>query len=161
MITLSYRQPMPTLIALGIKPIENRTWRLPERYKGKRVLIHASGKPWTWQHTLAYIRSLEHGEEILEIFAKNNFNGEWLRNLPTSAIIGSVVPTDCVINHPSVWAEKTGAYNSIRLPDIVQPRENKIVYNWVLSDPVLFDQPILDVKGKLNFWEYNGKIPVL
>ena len=55
---------------------------------------------------------------------------------PKGAIIGSVVIADRVQNHPSIWAEKG-------------------VWNWVLKDAVLFDKPIMNVKGKLSFWEYN------
>lgn len=51
-----------------------------------------------------------------------------------SAIIGSVKIVDCVQDHPSVWAERG-------------------VFNWVLSDPILFDVPI-PAKGKLSFWNY-------
>jgi len=29
------------------------------------------------------------------------------------------------------------------------------LYNWVLSNPILFDKPILNVKGKLGFWDYD------
>ena len=55
---------------------------------------------------------------------------------PKGAIIGSVVISDCVQNHPSVWAEKG-------------------CWNWVLKDAVLFDKQIMNVKGKLSFWNYN------
>lgn len=52
-------------------------------------------------------------------------------SIVNSAIIGSVMIVDCVVNHPSVWAEKG-------------------VYNWVLSNAVLFSEPI-PAKGKLSF----------
>ena len=55
---------------------------------------------------------------------------------PKGAIIGSVVISDCVQNHPSVWAEKG-------------------CWNWVLKDAVLFDKPIMNVKGKLSFWDFK------
>ena len=53
-----------------------------------------------------------------------------------SAIIGSVEIIDCVINHPSIWAEKG-------------------VYNWLLANPILFKEPIENVRGKLSFWDYE------
>ena len=53
-----------------------------------------------------------------------------------SSIIGSVEIVDCVLNHPSVWAEKG-------------------VYHWVLANPILFEKPIVDVKGKLGLWNYE------
>lgn len=33
----------------------------------------------------------------------------------------------------------------------------KPIYNWVLANPVLYDKPILNVKGKLSFWEFNNQ----
>ncbi|HZK68112.1 MAG TPA: hypothetical protein VFC36_00790 [Paludibacter sp.] len=50
-----------------------------------------------------------------------------------SAIIGSVEIVDCIQNSPSIWAE----------PDC---------WHWVLKDPVLFEKPILNVKGKLSYF---------
>lgn len=42
MKAISIKQPWASLIAHGIKDIENRTWKCPQKYIGKRVLIHAS-----------------------------------------------------------------------------------------------------------------------
>lgn len=139
MKTLSYKNPWGYLAAAGIKDIENRTWKLPEKYKGRRVLIHVSAKPAPnspfnllgfekWQ-------SLSPDQRVL---LQSN-------SLSKSAIIGSVEIVDCVINHPSVWAEKT----SLRT-DVL----NVITYNWVLANPVLFAKPITNIKGKLSFWDY-------
>lgn len=165
MITISVKQPWAYLLCAGIKGIENRTWKLPEKYKGQSVLIHASGNAMTWQHTLAYIQSLDNSKEILDLFIKNNFNGEWLRSLHVSAIIGSVVFTDCEINHSSVWAEKTevdctnpikcGSWNTDSCQDgcINHYGLKKPIYNWVASNPILFDTPI-PAKGKLSFWDF-------
>lgn len=73
--------------------------------------------------------------------------------MPFGAIIGEVDIIDCVINHPSIWAEKTDLYkaNSKEYPD-------KIIYNWVLANAVLYDKPILNVKGKLSFWYPDNDI---
>lgn len=57
-------------------------------------------------------------------------------DLPFGSIIGSVEIVDCVQNHPSIWADKG-------------------VYHWVLANPVLFEKPIVDVKGKLGLWNYD------
>lgn len=165
MITISVKQPWAYLLCAGIKGIENRTWKLPDKYKGKRVLIHASGNAMTWQHTLAYIQSLDKSKEILDLFIKNNFNGELVRSLHVSAIIGSVVFTDCVINNSSVWTEKTevdctnpikcGSWNTDSCQDgcINHYGLKKPIYNWVASYPILFDKQI-PAKGKLSFWDF-------
>ena len=42
MKAISIKQPWASLIAHGIKDVENRTWKCPEKYIGQRVLIHAS-----------------------------------------------------------------------------------------------------------------------
>ena len=129
MKTLSIKQPWAYLICSGIKPIENRTWKLPEKYIGERVLIHASAKP---DNIKLAIEGQATVKEI-QLLSALNYCDE---NELYSAIIGSVEIVDCVINHPSVWAEKG-------------------VYNWVLANPILFDNPILNVKGKLGFWDYD------
>ena len=131
MKTISIKQPWASLIAHGIKDIENRTWKCPKKYIGQRVLIHASKKPADFWDSSQEIS--ERIDKFLSEISKSGTN--WSR-YPFGAIIGSVVISDCVQNHPSVWAEKG-------------------CWNWVLKDAVLFDKSINDVKGKLNFWEYN------
>lgn len=53
---------------------------------------------------------------------------------PCSAIIGSVEIVDCIRNSPSPWAFAG-------------------FWHWVLRDPVLFERPILDIRGALSFWD--------
>jgi hypothetical protein len=92
-----------------------------------------------------------------------------------SAIIGSVEIIGCVVNHPSIWAEKTvieqmecpkcgcteskyfgdGEHKCEGCKHTWWENENKPIYNWMLSNPVLFDKPILNVKGKLSFWNHG------
>ena len=128
MKAISIKQPWASLIAHGIKDIENRTWSCPKKYLGQRVLIHVSSSKRIRTWTFAQDDVLRKNPSIHYDCVYGGF--------PKGAIIGSVVIADCVQNHPSVWAEKG-------------------VWNWVLKDAVLFDKPIRDVKGKLSFWEYN------
>lgn len=82
-----------------------------------------------------------------------------------SAIIGEVDIIDCVINHESIWADKTQTiYTKPSIKDknlrgyneaLKIYKENKPIYNWVLANPILYDKPILNVKVKLSFWEFN------
>lgn len=139
MKTLSIKQPWASLIAHGLKDIENRSWRT--KYRGK-FLIHASAKAFMGRgHSLT--------AEQLSI-CKENYKKGILPNLlllPASAIIGEVTLVDCVINHPSIWAEKGFLCDN--------GRGYKDIWNWVLENPILYDEPILNVKGKLSFWEFN------
>lgn len=131
MKTITIKQPWASLIAHGIKDIENRTWPCPKKYIGQRVLIHAG------QRTASFWDSTPEIYKIADNFISeiSKSGTDWSR-YPHGSIIGSVTIADCVQNHPSIWAEKG-------------------VWNWVLKDAVLFDKPIENVKGKLGFWEHN------
>jgi len=149
MKAVSIKQPWASLICtprednpkLGIKDIENRTWKT--HFRG-RVYVHVSAKsagstlylltPQQWNEWDSHIKKLKH-------FPNYNF----------SAIIGEVDIIDCVINHSSIWAEKT------EIPAGTYMGE-KPIYNWVLANPVLYDKPILNVKGKLSFWHPDNDI---
>ncbi len=133
MKALTVKQPWAQLICEGIKDIENRTWKLPEKYKGKRVLIHASAKP----ERIKFEIECQANVKEIEIFAALNFAEE---NNLLGCIIGSVEIVDCVQNHPSMWADK-GAWH------------------WILANPVLFAKPIENVKGRLSFWESGIDFP--
>lgn len=109
----------------------HRTWSCPKKYLGQRVLIHSSGKPLNYDN---FYDSILTNEQLLALPE----NKEWKDfSFCTGSIIGSVEIIDCVQNHPSIWAEKG-------------------VYNWVLANPILYENPIKDVKGKLSFWDYPG-----
>jgi hypothetical protein len=45
MRALTIRQPYAGAIAHQTKRVENRTWKLPAKHHGARVLIHAAAKP--------------------------------------------------------------------------------------------------------------------
>lgn len=127
---LSIKQPWASLIAHGIKDVENRTWKT--HFRG-RIYIHSSAKGvpnFTFTH-----------EQHLAI--------PFEFDCPYSAIIGEVDIVDCVINYDSIWAEKSD-FDSY---DDEAP--SSIIYNWVLENAELYDQPILNVKGKLSFWDYK------
>lgn len=144
MKTLSIKNPWAYLCAAGIKPIENRTWKT--NFRGT-FLIHASGQiyPFFKGNNLAF--EIEQWDDINKVIDLS-IPGEKEKFFTTSAIIGQADLVDCVINHPSIWAEKTpmGRYPI--------PKGEKI-YNWVLENAILYPKPILNVKGKLSFWEYD------
>lgn len=75
----------------------------------------------------------------------------------TGSIIGSVEIVDCVVNHLSIWADKTENYSTgmkSKLHEAITGK--KVIYNWVLAKPILYENPIENVKGKLSFWDYPG-----
>ena len=135
MKTFTVKNPYAYLICADIKPIENRTW--PTKFRG-RILIHSSAKAMK-EDPYALLgfekwHSLSPGQRVL---LRSN-------TLENSAIIGSVEIVDCFRNDtancfqkpPSIWGEKD-------------------CFNWVLTNPVLFANPITNVKGRLSFWDYQ------
>ena len=157
---LTVKQPWASLICSGIKDIENRTWKLPEKYKGKRILIHSSIKP---DRIKFEIQGQATSKEITICSALN----EAEENNLFGCIIGSVEVIDCVVNHPSIWAKQTVFVDRcFRDPAVHNNKEWKvdiagnlfskkdIIYNWMLANPILFEEPI-PVKGKLSLWKYE------
>ena len=143
MKAITIRQPWASLIAHGIKDIENRTWKCPAKHIGTRVLIHAAVKTSDFWDCPNYGIVHNHIREVTKYgtdYSKYN----------TMAIIGSVEIVDCVINHASIWAEKSEPGQCEITGEWIKP-----IYNWVLANPSLFDEPILNVKGKLGFWDYE------
>ncbi|WP_339889815.1 ASCH domain-containing protein [uncultured Flavobacterium sp.] len=166
MKALSIKQPWASLIAHGIKDIENRTWKT--HFRG-RIYIHASAKDFG---SLSQALNQQQWDKTIQ-----NWNSDYFPDRPLSAIIGEVDIIDCVINHPSIWAESSGnqiIYSKPKIEnyyiggnfvdynhsafnmDLELWKNQKPIYNWVLANPVLYDKPILNVKGKLSFWEWNG-----
>lgn len=139
MKTLSVKQPWAYLLCAGIKDVENRTWKLPEKYKGKWVLIHASANMSCPD---------KYSDDVFTLFAPLLF-AEYER----SAIIGAVKFSECIINSNSIWAEKT-AMKWVRQNGYIDEID-KPIYNWVVSDSIFFKKPILGVRGKLSFWDYD------
>lgn len=155
MKAITIRQPWASLIAHGIKDIENRTWKCPTKHIGTRVLIHAAVKTSDFWDCPNYRIVHNHIREVTKYgidYSKYN----------TMAIIGSVEIVDCVVNHSSIWAEKQRCTYHSPCKDLTKIPNcwdgctyfSKPIYNWVLANPILFDEPITNVKGRLGFWDF-------
>lgn len=153
MKALSIKQPWASLIAHGIKDVENRTWKT--NFRG-RIYIHSTKDVIYWKNALSLNQidqvRIENYELLAGIVRRN------LKVIPTSAIIGEVDIVDCVINYDSIWAEKmkTQPCEDVEGLDIIS-KGQKYIYNWILANPVLYEEPILNVKGKLSFWNFEQK----
>ncbi|MPM64376.1 hypothetical protein SDC9_111262 [bioreactor metagenome] len=154
MKVLSAKQPFAYLLCAGIKDIENRTWPLPEKYKNEWVLIHAGADRKL--NLMALTR-----EQYNNACDKFDWNGAMkpVDQWPRSSIIGAVKFTDCVINHPSIWAQK-GFIEKTFVRKYSLGVEKKPIYNWVVSKAILSKKPILNVKGRLGFWDYPAEMIV-
>ena len=125
---ITIRQPWAALIVNGIKDVENRNWRLPDKYRNCTVLVHASAKPVFNDH--AARRELFNRDLTFADFApQTTLSGH---------IVGAVRFKGCkyrsltgVADLPSVWAE-----------------EESICW-WMVGKAVPI--PPVPAKGKLSF----------
>lgn len=124
---LSVQQPFALLEVLGIKDVENRSWETS--YRG-RVYIHACGTKKKSIYSLT--------ESQQEIVSDIPLIGTLLKDtqMMYSAIIGHVDLVAITENSSSIWA----------IPGH---------YHWILANPVMFETPIVNVKGNLNLWDCN------
>ena len=164
MKAITIKQPYASLIVEGLKDIENRTWKCPEKYIGKRVMIHAS-----YAKNDHIIRRALNDAQYSEFIKRFKHSGlDFLE--PKSAIIGSVEIVNCVINQSSIWAEKSFCCtrfekckkwnnDSCNQPGICVHHfeHEKPIYNWVLANPIKFKNPI-PIKGSPYFWESECEI---
>ena len=136
MKALTVKQPWGSLIALGLKDIENRTWKT--NFRGM-IYIHV-GKSRTKSDELEVLLTDQNYIDIHK-FKKSigveDRVAEYMDTFPLGAIIGEVEIVDCINDSKSTWA-----------------MDNH--WHWVLKNPVLYEKPILNVKGKLSFWEFKG-----
>lgn len=157
MKTLSIKQPYATLIAEGIKDIENRSFKT--NFRGT-FLIHASMQ-WHDRLKNGDLLNLEQRAELFLHHLKNKTDTNIYKylekntntpqhDLVTGAIIGQVDLVDFVVGHDSIWAEYSDPIRKDKLKEGIQP-----TYNWVLENAILYPEPILNIKGKLSFWEYD------
>lgn len=154
MKVLSLLQPWATLVVIGAKKIETRSWNT--KYRGD-ILIHAS-------------KNKKIAEEIIYKFPFNKvmveyFNHDtepYIEDLPFGAIIGKVniCTTSAVETLPQINGQELvirgGEYNG----KIWKMTEQEIAfgdyspgrYAWLLSDPIKFEKPI-PCKGSLSLWD--------
>lgn len=133
MKTLSLLQPWASLVVMGAKTIETRSWQTA--YRGP-LLIHASL-----------------GKKASVLCHQPPFNTyiTAFDDLPFGAIIGSVTLKDIVpVEQLQLSAEKLAA---LTLEEKAFG-DYKGRYAWLLADPVPLESAII-IRGSLRLWEYR------
>ena len=129
MKVLTIKQPWASLIMLGLKKYEFRSWKT--EYRGE-LLIHA-GKGID-----------KDGMERLKKYIPEN--------MPTEKILGKVKLIDC-IKTSSEFYDKVQKENK----DIYAKSVFNQDYAWQMEVIEVYDNPI-KVKGKLRLWNYEGGV---
>ena len=156
MKALSLLQPWASLVVLGHKHIETRSWNT--KYRGK-LLIHASGKKGHVD-----LREDEFYKHYCPLYERNKI--EAIEKLPIGSIIGKVNLLEVITTERAreLIGEKSNIFNEEFLKG---NKEKELAfgdysegrYAWLLSDPVLFKKPI-PAKGQLGIWNYEGGIEI-
>lgn len=141
-------QPWATLLAVGCKHMETRSW--PTKYRGE-ILIHASKKPYSQVRKILPTKDRRYIEDLLQI---NRVNGQ--EHVPTGVIVGKAELTGCMKITESF---RSGLAN-IRPEELILGDFTPGRYAWIMERPVLFKEPI-PAKGMQGLWNYDGEIKEL
>lgn len=162
MDAISCWQPWATLIAIGEKHIETRSYRPPARMIGRFMAIHATASA-----PRVYTDRAWGDRHIVEALARNgttkmNWTGHG-GSLPQRAIVAlarirDVLPTEDMVR---LWdSHKVGT-----VPNYHEDRERSMGdyaprrYAWRLTDVVgLNSCPITDVKGHQRIWPVSPNL---
>lgn len=155
MKVISLLQPWASLVVIGAKKIETRSWNT--KYRGP-LLIHASKKKIPELRSLLCSWNFDAAFHSLGGTMSPGSNLE----LPLGSIIGMVHLDNCRPTDSFTVAEldtkvwhpdgRTSYYTERQLGDYSPGR-----YGWLLSNPHSFSHHI-PVKGSLGLWEYDGRL---
>jgi hypothetical protein len=153
MKAITLTQPWATLVAIGAKRIETRSWRTD--YRGPLAIHAAKGFPLA-------ARGLRHDGPFYQALWDAGIKPDM--PLPIGAIVAtcelvSVVTTQLVKTPGGMgWSAPDG-----RIYDFTLTDEERAFgdysngrYAWLLADVRPLAEPIL-VKGALGLWEWEGK----
>lgn len=136
MKVISIQQPWATLIMIGAKRIETRSWAT--KYRGP-ILIHASATMPKFNRSLCDVYP----------FTKY-LTG--LGSIPTGVILGKVelkeVYTVEYLTKECLWNDFIYSQHERQFGDYTAGR-----YGWVLSNIEMFNLPI-PAKGQLGLWTF-------
>jgi ASCH domain len=143
MKALSLTQPWASMVATGVKLIENRTWAAPRTMIGQRFAIHASARMGADElHTAKRLFvDKAYGADIISPYPT-------MKDFPRSAIVG--VATLLRVTHAA------GPFTEADLDTMEISKDQQRwwfgPYGFVLCDVRNF-APITNVHGALSFWE--------
>lgn len=149
MKVISLLQPWASLVVMGAKKIETRSWNT--KFRGE-ILIHASKK---WNAELSNLAEQPPFWDFMKEYWPSEEQYTPFSKLPLGAIIGKVTIEHTIISE-LVKEGHHFHYGSSKRWDFT---EQEIAfgdygsgrYGWLLSDPVKFEKPVT-CKGALNLW---------
>lgn len=166
---LSIRNPYSYLVCAGIKDVENRSWTT--KYRGKIYIQSCGNEMYEIDSSFPEYELLKVHQELDKICKKEdiaklfkfryievNFEKKMYKlkdekyrkefELMVKAINSedSFYKTECIIG-------------SVELIEVKKEEKSewagKNCYHWILKNPVLFEEPIMHIKGRQRLYDYN------
>lgn len=138
MKAISLLQPWASLVSLGAKKIETRSWKT--NYRGP-LAIHASKN--LPPGFLDIVFSTPEVKEFLnQSFGSNN--KDFTKELPRGKVIAICRLVDCI----EITVNNLPPEPEFHFGDYTLGR-----YAWILSDVLPLERPI-EAKGRLGFWDW-------
>ena len=153
MHAITIRQPWSSLVAIGAKKYETRTFAPPPKLIGQRIAIHAGAKKIDYAElpAMAISALLSHGIPGLD-------------SLPRGAVIGTAVIAGAVqcgeMDGDGFVLIRNATHARLVLPDFFQSDPfgdySPGRWAWKLTDVERFENPV-PAKGKLGWWMWSDQ----
>ncbi|MDE0344041.1 MAG: ASCH domain-containing protein [Deltaproteobacteria bacterium] len=150
---ITLHQPWASLIAMGLKAVETRSWPAPARLVGQRIAVHA-GK-----------RLVRQPGECIERKLRAQWGEDWRVNIPTGAVVATAVLagmaqaahidplTGHAVHDPAT--EVGCAVGTGRTPIDPWGDFSPGRWLWFLDDVEALLEPVPAV-GRQSFWRWVG-----
>ena len=141
MKALTLTQPWATLVAIGAKKIETRSWNT--NYRGKLAIHAAKGFPQDAQHLCFVVPFRDYLGDYVKLnetyFGKHKFP------------LGAVIATCDLVKVIRIYANS----NVPGKPELMFGDYSVGRYMWILENVEVFPEPI-PAKGALGLWDWSG-----
>jgi len=126
MKAISIWQPHASLIVLGLKPFETRSWTAWKSLIGQRIWIHAGKALGDLQTLNDYLIGRDAGEvtdDVHDAFVRalKGAGISYLRDLPRGALLGSAILAECIpteqVSDPGVFGDFSPGRYAWRMVD--------------------------------------------
>jgi hypothetical protein len=147
---LTLHQPWASLVAVGAKTIETRSWAAPEWMIGERLLIHAGKRRPDWRAMKELIADREDVWNAWYAAGLVNADGS-LDCIPLGAVVASCRLAGCV---PMVadYEDVASAYHG---PAALEITSNGTLLLYPEWDSALYDEQVCDVTDQRPFGHFE------
>lgn len=147
MKALTLWQPWASLIAIGVKTIETRSWAAPKSLIGQRISIHAAKRPSDTEADFRFDPVLHE-------------HGLCFTDLPLGAVVATARLVECVqvlkVRDDGTWTivqrDYTGPVRGVVLDQLPYGDFTPGRWAWLLDDIEQLDKP-LPATGRQGMWD--------